>query len=141
MSDRETLPDGSVRLTGERCSFTFTRLRPGAFLVKITGHDRGEFGDAPFDALQAEIGRFGAIELFVDTSEVLGAVTGVREAWTEWFRVHRASLTRVHLVAGSKFVQQTLTVSKLLSRTGELIRIHPDRESFEQELARARARR
>ncbi len=141
MFGRETLPDGSTRLTGERASFTFTRPRPGVFLVRITGYDDGEFGDAPFDAMQAELNRFKRVELFVDTREVFGAATPVREAWTSWLRLHAAELVRAHLVSGSRFVFMALTVAKELSRTGDLIRVYSDPAGFDEALARASAAR
>ena len=141
MFARETLPDGSTRLSSERGSFTFTRPRPGVFLVRITGYDQGEFGDAPFDAMQAEINRFKRIELFVDTREVFGAATAVREAWTEWLKLHASELVRAHLVSGSKLVFMALTVAKELSRTGDLIRVYSDPAAFDDALARAAAAR
>ena len=136
--DRETLPDGSTLLRSARCRFTLTRLRPGAFLVRIEGYDQGEFGDAPFDAILAEMTRFGPLELFVDTADALGAATPVREAWTEWFRVQQPRLRRAHLLGGSKYMTSTLNIAKELSRTGELIRVHAGRESFDAALAQAR---
>lgn len=143
MFDRETLPDGTTVFRSERCSHTFTRLRPGALLLRIVGNDRGEFGDAPMDFVQAEMTRFRTLDLFIDMSGVEGVISRVREAWTEWLRLHQPGLTQVHMLTGSRFVATTVSVSKELSRTGEMIRIHSERESFEQAIARvvsARAR-
>jgi hypothetical protein len=137
MAARETLPDGSIRLTAERGSMTLARVRPGVVRVQIAGYDRGEFGDAPFDFMQAEIQRWGKIELFVDVTETPGAVTAVRETWTEWFRVHRKELVRVHAITGSTFVETALGVAKTLSRTGELMQLYSDREGFDRALKRA----
>ncbi len=137
MFDRETLPDGSTLLRSARCKFTLTRLRPG-FFVRIEGYDQGEFGDAPFDEIIAEMTRFGPLELFFDMSDALGATTPVREAWIEWFRVQQPRLLRVHLLGGSKYMLSTLNVSKELSRTGELLCVHASRGSFDAALAQAR---
>jgi len=46
-------------------------------------------------------------------------------------------LRQVHLLGGSRFVTTTLRVSKELSRTGEMIRIHRARESFDEAIAQA----
>lgn len=140
MFDRETLPDGSTLLRSARCRFTMTRVRPGALLVRIEGYDGGEFGDAPFDHMLAEMARFAPLDLFVDTSDALGATTPVREAWTEWFRVQRPRLACVHLLGGSKYMTSTLNISKELSRTGDLIRVHAARDSFDAALAQPRPR-
>jgi hypothetical protein len=142
--DRETLPDGSTLLRSERCSHTFTRLRPGVLLLRIVGNDRGEFGDAPMDLVQAELLRFRALAFFMDLSAVEGVVSRVREGWTEWLRLHQSGLTQVHMLTGSRFVTTTVSVSKELSRTGDMIQIHKEPESFAQAIARAvdaRARR
>lgn len=136
MFERETLPDGATVLRSERCSFTFTRVRPGVLLVRIVGNDRGEFGDAPFERVQAELDRFRALALFIDAEGVEGVVSAVREAWTEWLRTHQAELTQVHILGGSRFVTTTMLISKELSRTGELIRVHAAREGFAGALAR-----
>jgi hypothetical protein len=136
---RETLADGTIKLqAGRGSSMTLTRVRPGVMLVRIAGYDRGEFGDAPFDLMQAEAQRWGKIELFVDATETPGAVTTVREMWTEWFKVHRSQLIRVHAVSGSTFVEMALSVAKTLSRTGELMQLYKDREEFDAALQRAR---
>lgn len=142
MVERETLPDGTIKLQAERgSSMTLTRVRPGVLLVRIAGYDRGEFGDAPFDVMQAEAQRWGKIELFVDATETPGAVTAVREMWTEWLKIHRQQLIRVHAVSGSTFVEMALSVAKTLSRTGELMQVYRDRAEFEAALQRARAGR
>ena len=138
MFERETLPDGATILRSERCSHTFTRLRPGVLLLRIVGNDRGEFGDAPMDHVQAEMQRFRALEFFIDMSGVEGVVSRVREGWTEWLRLQQSGLTRVHmLTGGSRFVTTTVSVSKELSRTGEMIQIHTDPGRFAEAIARA----
>lgn len=134
---RETLPDGSTLLRSERCSHTFTRVRPGVLLLRIAGNDRGEFGDAPMDFAQAELTRFKALDFFIDLADVDAVVSKVREGWTEWMRIHQAELTRVHMLASSRFVTTTVLISKELSRTGEMIRIHKDRETFDEAIAQA----
>jgi hypothetical protein len=138
--DRETLPDGATMFRSERCTQTFTRLRPGVLLLRIVGNDRGEFGDAPMDFVLAEMNRFRSLVFFIDLSAVEGVVSRVREGWTEWLRLHQSGLTQVHMLAGSRFVTTTVNVSKELSRTGEMIQIHGDAEVFARAIARAIAR-
>jgi hypothetical protein len=135
--ERETLPDGSILLRAARCRFTFRRPRSGVLLVVIEGYDDGIFGDAPFDHVLADIARFGTIELFVDTTQALGAVTPVREAWTTWFAAQKPRLRRVHLAGASKFMLSALHITKELSRTGDLIQVYSDHAAFTAALARA----
>ena len=137
MYERETLPDGSTLLRSARCRFVFRRVRPGVLLITIEGFDDGSFGDAPFDHTLAEVARFGAIDLFFDTTAAQGAATPVREAWTAWFAAQKPRLRRVHIVGASKYILSTMHITKELSRTGDLIQVHSDPDAFNIALARA----
>jgi hypothetical protein len=137
--ERETLPDGSTVVRCDRCRFVFRRPRPGVLLVIIEGYDDGSLGDACFDQIQAEMARFGPLELFFDTGATLGAATPVREAYTAWFAAQQARLRRVHIFGASRFILSTMHISRELSRTGDLIVVYSDRAAFDAALGRARA--
>jgi hypothetical protein len=134
---REVLEDGSVRLTSERCSYTYRRPRPGVVFIRFTGDDRGEFGEAPRDELREDISRFSPIELFFEMDETTGATLPVQDAWTEWFSGNRPALKSVSVLARSKFMHVSAEVVKLFSRTGELIRVYLDPQPFDEALQRA----
>jgi hypothetical protein len=134
---KETLEDGTVRLTGERCSYTYQRPRPGVVFVRLAGDDKGEFGNAPRDELRGDISRYAPIELFFEMDESTGANLPVQEAWTEWFSSHRPALKSVNVLTHSKFMHITVEIAKLFSRTGELIRVYMDPTPFEEALQRA----
>jgi hypothetical protein len=136
MAESEVQRDEPVRLTGQSCSFTFRRLRPGVMLVAITGFDRGEHGARALDEMQAEITRFGPLHLFVDARDATGATTAVSDAWTAWFQASSKSLRQVRILVGSRHLKQTVAVSKLFSRTGDLIRIESDPAAFDAAIAR-----
>jgi hypothetical protein len=131
---REILPGGDIRLSSGDCTFVYRRPRPGVLHVTIAGCDGGQFGTATLDEIHTAVGREGSIELFVDAR---GAT--VSEDWTRFFSVNREKLSRVHiLVGGSKVVHLTIAISQHLSRTGDLIRIYSDPESFAAKLDNAR---
>ncbi len=134
---RETLEDGVVRLSTERCSFTYQRPRPGVVFLLIVGEDRGEFGTAPMDELREDLSRYAPVELFVEMADAAGANLPVQEAWTEWFSTHRSALKGVSILPRSKFMHFTAEVVKFFSRTGELIRVYLDPVPFEEALQRA----
>ena len=134
--NREQLADGSLRLSTNSVSFTLTRLRPGAMLVRIQGFDRGELGDTIFEPLNTELNQHTPLDLLVDTRETEGASTAVSNAWTAWFQEQRPRLHEVHILVASKFVSLTVNVAKHFSRTGELIRVHSDPAAFEAAAAR-----
>jgi hypothetical protein len=132
---REILPGGDVRLSSGDCTFLYRRPRAGTLLVKISGDDRGQFGTAPLDEILTAIAREGRLELFVDTREATSAATDVSDDWTRFFSVNREKLSRVYvLVGGSKVLQLTVAIAQHLSRTGNLIQIYSDPETFHLKL-------
>ncbi|MFY0527566.1 hypothetical protein ACN28I_31965 [Archangium gephyra] len=134
---RETLECGAVRLSSERCSFTYQRPRPGVVVMRIVGNDKGEFGTAPMDELREDISRYAPIELFIEMDEITGANLPVQEAWTGWFSTYRPALKSVSILTRSKFMHFTAEVVKFFSRTGELIRVYLEPRPFEEALERA----
>ena len=134
---REALEDGAVRLSSERCRFTYRRLRPGVVSLLIEGQDRGEFGTAPMDELREDLSRYAPVELFIEMDDATGAIVPVQEAWTGWFSENRSALKSVSILTRSKYMHFTAEVVKLFSRTGELIRVYLDPRSYEEAMARA----
>jgi hypothetical protein len=47
-----------------------------------------------------------------------------------FFSTHRQDLSRVHVLVGSKVVYLTIAIAQHLSRTGNLIQIYSDPETF-----------
>jgi hypothetical protein len=131
---REILPGGSIKLSSGNCTFVYERPRPGVLHVTISGHDAGQFGTATVDEVQAAIAREGVLELFVDTSETVSASVSVSDEWTRFFSVNRDNLSRVHILVNSKVVSLTVAIAQHLSRTGNLIQIYTDRDSFTAKL-------
>ena len=133
VSQPEKLPDGAVRLSGsDGCTFTFRRLRPGVMLVVISGYDTGVLGDAPLDIMTAELSRTAPLSLFVDTRDVTGVVTPVRESWTAWFQRHQAQLAKVTVLVSDKLINSAVGVARHFSRTGDLIRVLADPARFDE---------
>lgn len=136
---RSATTDGRVQIDAENCVFAFERLRPGALLVTITGHDRGQFGSTTLDEIRMEILRHRPLELFVDAREALGPAVSVSDDWTHFFSLNRKELRRVSVLVGSKVVHLTIAIAQHLSRTGDLIQIYSDPETFGARVNAARA--
>jgi hypothetical protein len=134
---RETLEDGSVRLSSTRCTYTYRRLRPGVVFIRFSGDDKGEFGEAPRDELREDLSRYAPVELFFEMDESTGANLPVQEAWTDWFNSNRSRLKNVSVLTRSKYMHVSAEMVKLFSRTGELIRVYLDPEPFLEALQRA----
>jgi hypothetical protein len=133
-------PDGTVVLAADGCTFRYRRPRPGALVVAIAGHDKGQFGTATLDEISLALKRDRPLELFIDARKGVAAALSVSEDWTRYFANNRADFIRVHVLAGSKVVQLTVAIAQHLSRTGNLIQIYSDPEIFEARLASLRGR-
>src|SRR5688572_22699279 len=92
--ERETLPDGSVRMVSGEASFLFARPKPGVLVVTITGYDKGQFGTAPLDEIGSVLRVAAPVQLFVDARDAVGATVRVSEDWTRFFTRHSADLSR-----------------------------------------------
>jgi hypothetical protein len=135
---RESLTDGTVRLSAGKCAFVFHRLRPGILLVSIVGDDVGQFGSTTVDEVAAEHARFGhPLTLFFDLRQTQGPATAVMEMWTQWFANHRNNLKRVALLVPpeSRVLHLSVSIAQHLSRTGNLIRICGSADQFERLIA------
>ncbi|HXU63435.1 MAG TPA: hypothetical protein VN962_17170 [Polyangia bacterium] len=127
---RTVAESGEVRLSAGDCTFAYRRLKPGALLVTISGHDTGQFGTTSLDEIRLELLRNRPLDLFVDAREALGPSVSVSREWTQFFVLNRDQLRRVNVLVGSKVVELTIAIAQHLSRTGNLIQIYSDAETF-----------
>lgn len=131
---RREVADGAIELSAGDCTFVYRRVSPGMLLVSISGHDTGQFGTRTLDEICSVLNRERPLELFIDAREAVGAAVSVSDDWTRFFSTHRQSLSRVHVLVGSKAVHLTVAIAQHLSRTGSLIQIYSDPEIFEARL-------
>lgn len=131
---RTTTPDGALQLTATDCRFQYRRVRPGVLLVSISGHDTGQFGAATLDEIRLELLRHRPLELFIDARDAYGAAVNVSDEWTHFFSLNREHLSRVRILVSSQAVYLTVAIAQHLSRTGDLIQIDSDAETFEARL-------
>jgi hypothetical protein len=135
---RETLPDGRLRLAAGNGSFTYERVRPGVLLVSVAGSDMGQFGTASLDEVRLEMLRQRPVELFVDAAAAQLVSVPVSKEWTQFFSLNREHLSRVSVLVGSRAIELTVAIAQHLSQTGNLIQIYTDRELFAARLQAAR---
>lgn len=142
---RETIPNGSLRLQGEGAAFSFVRLRPGVVLTTVKGTDNGQFGDLPLDYMEAEM-RSARVPLtwFIHAQEEAQASRRVSEAWTAWMLARSGSLKRVITLVESEFFHFQLNVLRRVSDAERLMLVHTDPSLFwdavEREAPGSRAR-
>jgi hypothetical protein len=134
---REILAADQVRLSVDRCSYTFHRLRPGVLLITAAGQEYGELGRAAIGEVAVEAALHPPIRLFFDLAALSHVTNSVSEDWTGWFRSNQACIRRSDVLVGSLLVQLTVTVSQLFSRVGDQMRIHTERAAFDAALREA----
>lgn len=125
-----------VSLESVTSSLRIQRPARGVVVLVITGTDTGEFGDAPFVELTADVAA-GEFELFVDARESRAVALDVSGRWARFLAARRASLRRVNMLTGSRFVQLTANFVRDFAELGELMRIYSDPRAFEAALAAA----
>jgi hypothetical protein len=130
----------ALHLSTPKATMVLTRLGPGLVLLSATGHDIGQFGEAPFEWLERDMGRHGSVEVFVDMRDLFNATQTVADHWSKWIQRHRSHLRRMSLLVSSKYVRMTVEVAKLFSRTGELMRIYTDAPAFSDAITQALGR-
>lgn len=138
---RTASPPGELTLASSDARFVFSTPRPGMLLIRIAGHDLGQFGSAALDEITNALRRDRPLEIFVDTREAVSVSPRVRDEWTRFFASNREHLTAVHVLTGSKFVHLAVAVAQLFSKTGDLIRLYSTPAIFEAKLEQARSRR
>jgi hypothetical protein len=131
---REVLADGSVRISGDGVVFEVRRPRRGRLHLVVTGHDRGQVGNASLDELTTSID--AATELFVDARAATSVTPYVVDAWIAWLKAHRGRIRRVHMLPGPPALRLALSVEKHLSGAGEWFRMYDSPTSFDAALLR-----
>lgn len=130
----------TTELEGIYGSIRIERPAPGVVVMRITGHDVGELGDAPFREIERALEECAPVELYVDARESTGVTTDVSGAWAGWLVKHKAELAHVSMLTRSKFVQVT---AKFVQRFGDLtdkMRLYTDERAFDEALAASAAK-
>lgn len=126
-----------ARFEGIHCTMEVTRRAPGVVVVAISGRDVGELGDAPFQALEAEMGAHAVGELFIDGRDTASASIDVSNEWARWLERHRDRLRRVTMLTGSRFIEITAGFVRRFAGLEDRMRITTDPAAFDAALAEA----
>ncbi|HTM16241.1 MAG TPA: hypothetical protein VL135_05035 [Terracidiphilus sp.] len=97
----------SLRFEGVHCSIILERPAASVILLRISGTDTGELGDAPMRALNQWLAPAGQVKLFIDARAVRGASIDVSSEWAAWLSQHRSDLGSITMLTGSKLIQVT----------------------------------
>ena len=124
------LPE-SVILAGIHCTLEIDRPRRNVILLKFSGRDIGEFGDAPFWELERDFDRGLPVEIFLHAWEVRSASIEVSSAWAHWMMEHRALIYRFSILCRSSFVQMTAEFVQRFTAFADQMRIYYEKGPFE----------
>ena len=116
------------------CTFTIQRPATGVVHAIIEGHDVGEFGDAPFRELDADVEHGAPLEFFIDARGVPAASLEVSADWARWMTIHRERIQRLSILCGSRFVELTASFVQKFTQFGSRMRIYTEADAFEEAL-------
>jgi hypothetical protein len=120
---------------GIHCRLAVERPAAGVVVVRITGSDIGEFGEAPLRELQQYLDEGGPLALFIDAREAKGATVDVSSEWALWLRKHKDGLQHVSMLTGAPFIRLTARFVQRFADLGEAMRIYTDARAFDAALA------
>lgn len=118
---------------GVHCTLELRRPRAGVIVLILSGTDIGEFGRAPFEALDADLAA-GPIEVFIDTRQARTASVGVASEWALFFRTHRERITRVHILTTTRFLQVSAGMVRDYALLAERMDVLTDPADLERRL-------
>jgi len=126
-----------IRYDGIHCNLAIQRLSPGVVVLKISGSDVGEFGDAPMLALNQWLAGAESVQFFIDARDVRGASIDVSGEWARWLRAHKVELSTITMLTGSRFILMTAEFVRRFSALEGVMRICTEPSVFENALAEA----
>ena len=126
-----------MRYEGVHASVAVERPAAHVVLLKLSGWDVGEFGDAPMKEIEKDLGA-APVALFIDARATKGATIEVSAEWAQWLRKNRASFSHVSMLTGSPFVQLTAKFVQRFADLGEVMRIYTDAAAFDAALPKTR---
>ena len=129
------LDEVEARMEGMHGTLVIRRPARGVVVVTFTGHDAGEFGDAPFVHLERLLPRDGQpVELFIDARQGRAASIDVSNEWAQWLGRFRERFAHVSMLTGSRFIQLSADFVRRFAGLGEVMRIYTDPASFDSAL-------
>lgn len=129
-----------IRYDGVHCNFFIEALPPGVVVLRISGTDVGEFGDAPMKALDEWIAASEPVDFFIDARDVRGASIAVSGDWAGWLSAHKDALRSVTMLTGSRFIQVTAEFVRRFASLEGVMRICTEPAVFDAALSEARRR-
>ena len=123
-----------MQFEGIHCRLAIERPAGAVIVVRLTGWDVGEFGDAPLKELDKLLAGAEPVGPYIDARAVKGATVDVSNEWAQWLRRNRARFAHVSMLTGGPFVQLTAKFVQRFAELGEVMRIYTDAAAFDAAL-------
>ena len=127
----------SVEYAGLHCTIAIQYPAAGVVVLRISGRDVGEFGQAPMEALAQHLSDDATTTLFIDARATEGASIEVSHAWARWLSAHRAHFEQVSMLTGSRYIQITADFVRRFADLGDVMRLYTDAAAFDEAVAAA----
>jgi len=121
---------GKLRYEGIHCDLRIEKPASHVIVLRISGTDIGEFGEAPFQSLDHLL-RAEPIDFFIDARDVRGASIEVSSDWAAWLNTNKDSLRSVTMLTGSRFIQITAEFVRRFASLEGIMRICTEPEVFD----------
>jgi hypothetical protein len=126
-----------IRYDGVHCNLIIQRFLSRVVVLRISGSDVGEFGEAPMKALNDSVTSSGPIDLFIDARDVRGASIDVSGEWARWLSSRKPGLRTITMLTGSRFIEITAAFVRRFASLEGIMRICNDPAVFDFALAEA----
>ena len=126
-----------VHYEGVHCNLRLQMPSAQVIVLRISGSDVGEFGEAPMKALNGWVSPESPVDLFIDARDVRGASIAVSGDWAAWLGRHRDALRTVTMLTGSRFIHVTAEFVRRFASLEGIMRICSEPAVFDFALADA----
>jgi len=126
-----------IRYDGVHCNLIIQRFAYRVVVLRISGSDVGEFGEAPMNALNDSVTSSDPIDLFIDARDVRGASIDVSGEWARWLGSRKPGLRTITMLTGSRFIEITAAFVRRFASLEGIMRICNDPAVFDFALAEA----
>jgi hypothetical protein len=126
-----------VRYDGVHCSFALGRPAANVVVLRISGTDVGELGDAPMRGLDDCLAGAAPVQFFIDARETRGASIEVSGEWAVWLAARKNRFSRISMLVGSRFIEVTADFVRRFAELEGLMRIYTEPAAFDADLKEA----
>jgi len=129
-----------IRYDGVHCAFAIERPAPGVLVLRISGTDVGELGDAPMRGLDDCLTGAPPVRFFIDARETRGASIEVSAEWAVWLKSRKPHFSRISMLVAGRFIELTADFVRRFAELEGVMRIYTDPAAFDAALNESAAR-